>query len=92
MIVCLRWFWLCGLAGEAGEAVDLLKKHLGHNHDLDLNKLEKELGDCLWYIAQIANKFGLTLENIVNVNLIKLKERYPEGFTEHASRYRKQSD
>lgn len=70
-----------GLAGEAGEAVDLVKKHLHHGHALDLERLKGELGDVLWYVAALADAAGLTLEEVAQHNVEKLRARYPdEGF------------
>jgi NTP pyrophosphatase (non-canonical NTP hydrolase) len=51
-----------GLAGESGEVIDLLKKHLGHAHPLDLIALKKELGDTLWYVAAIATTLKLNIQ------------------------------
>jgi hypothetical protein len=48
-----------GLAGEAGEVVDLIKKVEGHGHPLDRNKLQGELGDLLWYTARLAELYGI---------------------------------
>lgn len=77
-----------GLAGEAGEVADLIKKHIGHGHDLDVNKLKLELGDCLWYIAGLAHVLGLNLSEIAQANITKLKKRYPNGFSHEASKNR----
>ena len=77
-----------GLTGEAGEAVDGIKKHLYHGHDLDLEHLKNELGDVLWYIAGIASVTGLTLEEIAEGNIAKLRSRYPDGFNHEDSRKR----
>ena len=74
-----------GLAGEAGEVIDYLKKVYFHGHDLDLSKLSKELGDVLWYIACIADAFDLSLDDIAKENIQKLKERYPNGFEKEKS-------
>lgn len=79
-----------GLAGEAGEVVDLLKKHLGHGHPLDTGKLMKELGDVLWYIAALCDFYGLTMRDVAYLNIVKLRERYPEGFDPARSRARKE--
>lgn len=68
-----------GLAGEAGEVCDLLKKHWGHLHPLDHEKLKKELGDVLWYVAALAVQFGLTLDEVALANVAKLTARYPKG-------------
>lgn len=70
--------WSLGLAGEAGEAADYLKKHLYHGHELDRDKLAKELGDVLWYLNAIAVECGLNLETeIAMANVHKLADRYP---------------
>ena len=70
-----------GLAGEAGEAADLVKKHLFHDHPLDRDKLRSELGDVLWYLATLADAVGLELDDIAAHNVEKLRRRYPEGFS-----------
>lgn len=77
-----------GLAGEAGEAADLVKKHLFHDHPLDRDKLRSELGDVLWYIATLADAVGLQLGDIAQFNVDKLKARYPEGFSSERSQNR----
>jgi NTP pyrophosphatase (non-canonical NTP hydrolase) len=74
-----------GLAGEAGEVVDLLKKHLGHGHELDRDKLRKELGDVLWYVAELASCYGMELGDIAQANIHKLETRYPSGFSTERS-------
>lgn len=81
-----------GLAGEAGEVVDLLKKHLYHGHSLDRDKLTKELGDCLWYLAVLAHLNGVDLADVAAANVVKLRARYPDGFSEERSRNRKPGD
>lgn len=77
-----------GLCGESGEVSDLLKKHIFHGEDLDLDNLKKELGDVCWYIAMICNAAGLKLEDVMRGNIEKLKRRYPDGFSEAASKHR----
>ncbi len=79
-----------GLCGESGEVADLLKKHIFHGEDLNLDNLKKELGDVCWYIAQICNAAGLKLEDVMRGNIEKLKRRYPDGFSEEASKNRKE--
>lgn len=74
-----------GLCGEAGEAIDLVKKHLHQGHELDREALKKELGDIAWYLAETAYALDLTLEDIFRGNIDKLKRRYPEGFTTERS-------
>ena len=70
-----------GLCGESGEAIDIVKKHLAQGHDLDREKLAKELGDVAWYLAETATAIGYDLEDIFQMNIDKLKKRYPEGFS-----------
>lgn len=81
-----------GLTGEAGECVDLLKKHLFHGHPLDVAKLKKEIGDVLWYVAALASLVALPLEEVAIENIEKLKARYPDGFTVQASLQRQDTD
>ena len=74
-----------GLAGEAGEVAEIIKKGVFHNHGVDRAKLGKELGDVLWYVAALATEFGLSLSGIAQANIDKLKERYPDGYSDRAS-------
>lgn len=69
-----------GLCGESGEAIDIVKKHLAQGHELDRDALIKELGDIAWYIAETATVLGVSLEEVLTLNIEKLKKRYPEGF------------
>ena len=69
-----------GLCGESGEAIDIVKKWLAQGHELDKEKLAKELGDICWYLAETATALGYDLEDIMAANIEKLKKRYPEGF------------
>jgi len=79
-----------GLTGEAGEAVNIIKKALFHSHDASVTDelLEEELGDVLWYVAGLATVRGLSLETIMHNNIRKLERRYPNGFSVEASRNR----
>ena len=69
-----------GIAGEAGEVCDYLKKVVFHGHTLDKGKLAEELGDCQWYIAGLATLADIPMSDICRGNVDKLRERYPEGF------------
>lgn len=69
-----------GLCGEAGEAIDLVKKHLHQGHPLDKARLVKELGDIAWYLAETAHALDVDLETVLQGNIDKLRARYPEGF------------
>ena len=77
-----------GLCGESGEAIDIVKKWLAQGHDLDKEKLAKELGDICWYLAETATALDLSLEEIMRANIEKLQKRYPEGFDAERSRNR----
>lgn len=70
-----------GLAGESGEVVDLIKKHLFHGKPLDLEQLIKELGDVRWYLESMAWVIGVTMQDIEEANIRKLRARFPQGFT-----------
>ena len=77
-----------GLTGESGEVADLIKKHLFHATPLDQDALVRELGDCLWYLGAFATVLGLSLDDIAQRNIDKLRRRYPEGFDPERSRNR----
>ena len=74
-----------GLCGESGEAIDIVKKWLAQGHELDKEKLAKELGDIAWYLAETAYALDIPLEKILQGNIEKLKKRYPEGFASERS-------
>lgn len=69
---------LLGLAGETGELLSEYKKHLrdGEAHLLFKDRVSEELGDLLWYIANVAEKFDLKLEDIARQNLEKASGRW----------------
>ena len=77
-----------GLAGEAGEFANLIKKMTAHGHPTPPEALADELGDVLWYLAEAASACGLSLNQIAQQNIDKLTARYPEGFSEERSRNR----
>lgn len=81
-----------GLNGEAGECIDAVKKWIFQGHELDKEKLVKELGDVCWYLAISAEALGVPLEEVMQRNVDKLMERYPEGFDPEKSLHRKPGD
>ncbi len=83
---------LMGLNGEAGEAIDILKKHLFQGHSLDKEHIAKELGDVAWYLAVATDAIGLDLETVLQMNVDKLRGRYPTGFDSERSLNRKEND
>jgi NTP pyrophosphatase (non-canonical NTP hydrolase) len=74
-----------GLAGEAGEVVELIKKHVHHGRGLDRENLLKELGDVLWYLTLGAHLGGFTLEEVMDANIAKLRARFPHGWSAEAA-------
>lgn len=81
-----------GLCGEAGEAIDIVKKWMAQGHALDKEQLVKELGDIAWYLAEAATALDMPLEDILQANIDKLKYRYPKGFETERSLVRLQGD
>ena len=81
-----------GLCGESGEVADLVKKHRFQGHDLDIEHIAKELGDIAWYLAVGAYSIGYNLEEILKMNVDKLKARYPNGFSADRSLHRAEND
>lgn len=84
-----------GLSAEAGEFGDLVKKCLFQGKDLNAEVKEhmvKELGDVMWYVAQGCMSLGVTIEDILQANIKKLEQRYPNGFEKIRSEKRAQKD
>lgn len=81
-----------GLCGEAGEAIDVVKKYLAQGHELDRDKLIKELGDVAWYLAETATALDVSLEEVLERNLEKLRARYPGGFDAQRSIHREETN
>lgn len=74
-----------GLAGESGEVADIIKKALYQSHGINKDEIKKELGDILWYIAEMCEAFDFDMDEVAQCNIDKLKKRYPSGFTVSAS-------
>jgi NTP pyrophosphatase (non-canonical NTP hydrolase) len=74
-----KTIWAMGVAGEAGEIVEKWKKIVAYKEgkvsDDDLAELKKELGDVVWYIAVLADSLGLSLEEVMKLNIDKLADR-----------------
>lgn len=69
-----------GLTGEAGEVADEIKKILYHNKSPNYSALVLELGDVLWYTTYLAHMLGYTLDDVMRINVDKLRKRYPNGW------------
>lgn len=89
--IMLLWN-IFGLIGEAAEVADTvldwLENFTPENTEFYRERMAKELGDCAWYNAATATKCGLSLSDIMEANIAKLKARYPEGFTSEHSNLR----
>ena len=80
-----------GLNSEAGEVAGILQKEY-QGHPIDEQHLVKELGDCLWMIAEACDALGVEMSWVMEVNIKKLMERYPDGFSSEKSMHRKEGD
>lgn len=81
-----------GLAGESGETLDMVKKWIFHDSELDKDHLKKELGDVMWYVAMICYAMGFDLDDVMQTNIDKLKARYPGGFDTYRANHRERGD
>jgi len=81
-----------GLSGESGEVADYLKKALFQGHEFDEKHIAEELGDICWYIAILSHGIGYDLEAVMQINIDKLKKRYPKGFEKERSLNRESED
>lgn len=73
-----------GLSSEAGEASDLVKKLVFHGGEYDETfkaQLIKELGDVVWYMAQLTRILDISFDDIIKTNVDKLSHRHPTGFS-----------
>ena len=80
-----------GLIGEGAEVSEIVKKCIfqGKPFDEDAQrKLKSELSDCMWYIAQGCIALDTTIDDLIEINTSKLKERYPDGFDKNKSNAR----
>lgn len=81
-----------GLPGEVGEFNDMIKKWIFHGGKLDVEHLKKECGDIVWYIALLCYGFDWDLDEIMEMNINKLRTRYPEGFNINRANNRESGD
>ena len=80
-----------GLASEAGEVAGIFQKKY-QGHPVDPEHLEKELGDCLWMIAEACTALDWNMEDVMRLNIEKLRARYPDGFDADHSLHRQPGD
>lgn len=80
-----------GLTSEAGEVAGILQKEY-QGHPFNPEHMKKELGDCLWMIAEACVALGCTMDDIMQLNIDKLRARYPDGFSAEKSMNRQAGD
>ena len=82
---------LHGMASEIGELHGIYQKEV-QGHPFDKDHAKKEVGDILWFVAEYCSAMGWNLEDVMQLNIDKLKARYPEGFDSEHSLNRKEGD
>ena len=70
-----------GLIGESGEVAERIKKHIRGDKELKPEKTLEELGDVLWYMANLCETLGFTLADVASANITKLRKRHGETFS-----------
>ena len=73
--------YVLGVTSESGELADALKKWIAYGKSTDWVNIKEEVGDVLWYLARIADLGNFTLGEAMEINIKKLKTRYPDKFT-----------
>jgi len=70
-----------GLLTEVGEIADVFKKNLAYGKEIDWINIKEEVGDTMWYIANLCNINNWNLNEILDTNIKKLEVRYPDKFS-----------
>lgn len=79
-----KYHALHGLSSEVGEIHGIFQKYY-QGHNVDYNELCKEIGDLMWFVAELCDTISVTLESVCAMNIAKLVERYPDGFDSERS-------
>lgn len=77
-----------GIAGEAGELVDAIKKYVIYDKPLNLENVVEELGDLEWYMEGLRQQLDISREHVLQYNINKLNKRYPKEYTNDAAQNR----
>ena len=76
-----------GLGGETGEVLDAIKKREFYERkDISIEHIEEELGDVMWYVANICTRYGLSLDSVLAKNVKKLSERYQKLYEQERNK------
>ena len=76
------------MSTEAGEVLDIVKKSWAFNKEMDMNKIKHEAGDLLFYLQFFCNLHGMSIDDLAELNMSKLRQRYPVGYTDEAAQLR----
>lgn len=82
---------LHGMVSEVGEIHGIFQK-MYQGHELKHDHIKKELGDLLWFIAEYCTAVGWNMSEVAQLNIDKLKARFPEGFSAERSLNRNSED
>lgn len=75
---CDEVVFALGLGGECGEVLEILKKARRSNSEIPMESLVAELGDVMWYIANLCTSYQLSMQDVLDYNVVKLNARYPQ--------------
>ena len=84
-----------GICAEGGEFAEIVKKGIFQGKELDVDvryHMRRELGDVMWYVAQACIALDTSIEDIIEMNISKLEDRYPNGFEVFRSENRSEDD
>jgi NTP pyrophosphatase (non-canonical NTP hydrolase) len=77
-----------GISTEAGEILDTFKKSFAYGNNLDIVNVKEELGDCMWYVSNLMRMLDLSLEDVLQLNVDKLRSRYKYGWSKEEANNR----
>lgn len=77
---------IIGLVTESGELMDAYKKHKFYGRELDVQNIKEEIGDVMWYLVQLCDEVGYSLDAAKVDNIAKLSKRYPDKFSDVVKR------
>lgn len=91
-IDCKLLHAVIGIAGEAGELIDIIKKVAVYNQPLNIEHLKEEAGDLLHYFQMLCNSQRWSLKDVMQANVDKLKIRYPNGYTHEDAKIKRDKE
>lgn len=72
-----------GIASEGGELLAECQRWIWYKKELNKNNIKEELGDVCWYVAEVCNALGWSMEEVMAANNAKLQQRYPDKYTDY---------